>query len=163
MDSNCDKCDCSVDTCVGKTTLAPVYIQPTPPKSCKPADVYKKPTVPVEGGTVYKLSYPGIDEDTIAKYRRIEIRHQDNLVPGGGMGSDTTHRHDYRKWTQDDSTRPAGIRTKRDKYEKPTDPFDCDSVYKLSYKLPGEFIYVPVESSTGYCECPQNNTRSEMN
>jgi hypothetical protein len=33
-----------------------VYIQPQPSQSCKPLNVYNKPTVPFEDGTVYNLS-----------------------------------------------------------------------------------------------------------
>jgi hypothetical protein len=72
-----------------------VYIQPQPPQSCKPLNVYRKPTVPLEDGTVYKLSYIGTDAATAAECRVRPLRRKDNLSPADHVTSETTYRHDY--------------------------------------------------------------------
>jgi hypothetical protein len=109
MDSNVCTCCDSLDLRNGKTgewksdTFAKkgyVYIQPQPSQSCKPLNIYEKPTVPFEDNTVYTLSYFGTDGNTAAECRRRALRRQDNLFPAGHMSRDTTHRQDYRWWSE---------------------------------------------------------------
>jgi hypothetical protein len=105
MDSVFCTCCASLDKGKGKTGDSKsdtfgrkgyLYIQPEIPQSCKPSNVYQKPTVSFEDDTVYKLSYFGSDGECYSS----ALRRQDNLVPEGHMSTDTTHRHDYRGWSE---------------------------------------------------------------
>jgi hypothetical protein len=80
-----------------------VYIPPEIPQSCKPSNVYQKPTVNFDDNTVYKLSYFGSNRECGSS----ALRRQDNLVPEGHTSSDTTHRHDYREWPEAVPAEPA--------------------------------------------------------
>ncbi|XP_033606684.1 uncharacterized protein LOC117282186 [Cryptotermes secundus] len=89
-----------------------VYIQPQPAKSCKPLNIYKKPTVSFEDGTVYNLSYIGNDADTAAQCRGRALQRRQNLFPAGHMSSETTYRHDYGWWPEAvpaESARPHSL------------------------------------------------------
>jgi hypothetical protein len=116
MDSNVSTCCASLDKCNRKEgewkgdafgKKGYVYIQPQPGQSCKPLNIYKKPTVSFEDGTVYRLSYFGTDGGTAAECRGRSLRRQDNFVPASHMSSDTTHRHDYTWWPEALQYEPA--------------------------------------------------------
>jgi hypothetical protein len=104
MDSNICTCCNSLDQSNGKEwepksdtfgKKGHEYIQPQPPQSCKPVNVYKTPTVSFEDGTIYRLSYFRPDADTAAECRGRSLRRLSNFLPAGHMSSDTTHRHEY--------------------------------------------------------------------
>ncbi|PNF19564.1 hypothetical protein B7P43_G17978 [Cryptotermes secundus] len=129
------------------------YIQPQPAKSCKPINVYKKPTVPFEDGTVYILSYFGTYADTAAQCRQKSLRRPDNLSLEGDMTFETI---------TSESCQPTGICRPAESckpqrcYKAPSTPFAKDSVYTLSYMH-------PVTDADTAAQCHRNSLRRPDN
>lgn len=71
---------------------AVAYVQPLPPPSCAPKQVYRHPRVAVEGSTVYKNSYPGVPAD-VARLAKPDLCRPDQgpvKIPGVIDGNTTT-------------------------------------------------------------------------
>ncbi|KAL0269406.1 UNVERIFIED_CONTAM: hypothetical protein PYX00_007152 [Menopon gallinae] len=73
------------------------YVQPPVPVSYKPEKRYRPPEYQMECGTIYRLSYPGVDADTMQKSRAERVKNrQDNLQPcSKPFSQDTTFRLSY--------------------------------------------------------------------
>lgn len=83
---------------------AVAYVQPLPPPSCAPKQVYRHPRVAVEGSTVYKNSYPGVPAD-VARLAKPDLCRPDQgpvKIPGVIDGNTTTS-----VWTSGRRFRPC--------------------------------------------------------
>ncbi|KAK6621469.1 hypothetical protein RUM44_001276 [Polyplax serrata] len=69
------------------------YIQPPVPASFKPEARYKQPAFALESGTIYRLSYPGVEGDTMKECRPKNTPAVDNIRPSSlPISQDTTFR-----------------------------------------------------------------------
>ncbi|KAJ9578741.1 hypothetical protein L9F63_005030, partial [Diploptera punctata] len=88
-----------VDCRSGRSPICvPKYVQPERPESFAPVRAYQKPVSRMEDDTVYKMSYPGIDPEVAADCRGEIKKAEDNITSAGKFSSDTTQKHDYRRW-----------------------------------------------------------------
>lgn len=72
------------------------YVQPEKPAPHKPENRYSKPRHPFDSGTVYKLSYPGVDAETMRSVAGKPLRLRDNIAPSNcPFERNTTSRLSY--------------------------------------------------------------------
>lgn len=69
------------------------FIQPEVPASYKPQARYTRPVYPLESGTIYNLSYPGVEGDIMKNCRPGNAKAPDNIRPSTmPISQDTTFR-----------------------------------------------------------------------
>ncbi|XP_034248343.1 stabilizer of axonemal microtubules 1-like [Thrips palmi] len=101
-----DPCKCP---CLNPEAVT--YVQPLPPPSCAPKQVYRHPKIAVEGSTVYKHSYPGFPPE-VALLAKPDLCRPDQgpiKVPGVIDGhTTTTLSYQYPHGTRPQPCRPFG-------------------------------------------------------
>lgn len=72
------------------------YVQPKVPTPFKPENRNPKSCYPLDSGTVYKLSYPGVDAETMRSVAGKPLRLKDNIGPSKcPFEKNTTFRLSY--------------------------------------------------------------------
>ncbi|XP_071627854.1 uncharacterized protein [Temnothorax longispinosus] len=132
---------------VAKTTLRPDLIVPS--------DNIRTLDVPLEGDTTTGLSY--VKPDVIKPVRSYKPVMQ-YYRPETKIDCETINKLSYQTWAPKPKEElPWAQRTK---YQAPEYPMACDTVYHMSYPMPGHYVE---DDSCAECPCPiekQDNVSS---
>ncbi|XP_012529006.1 stabilizer of axonemal microtubules 1 [Monomorium pharaonis] len=127
---------------VAKTTLRPDLIVPS--GNIRTVDV------PLEGDTTTGLSYikpdvikPVHSYKPVTQYYRPEIK----------IDCETINKLSYQTWTPQPKEELPWAR--RSKYQAPEHPMTSDTVYHMSYPVPGHYVE---DDSSAKCPCPIEQT-----